>query len=170
MLPDYDASLSTAFIKVDPAWLRYGLTLQEFKVLLALAKHANWSRDNGAIGRCYPSRETIANHTGMHPTHVSEALRGLQGAGLVTTVRLGLKNVYYVRQVGQIEPMPPSGPVPFFQFLADHGVRFMLKENGRLDYRGGSELLPVGHLLYAILGDYMQLKRSKHREILLQIK
>jgi len=129
------------------------LGAREFRVLLALSLHADW-RPAG-FGRCYPKRDTIALATNLQVSHVSEAVSALSEVGLITVVRLGRKNVYYVRQIGSSEPMPPSDAEPFFTYLRGLGIRLIVAPDGQLHYATGShrfENLPG--LARAIFNDY----------------
>lgn len=141
------------FAKCDATWLALNLGGRELRVLLALSLHADW-RPTG-LGRCYPKRDTIALTTGLQVSHVSEAIGALAKLGLITVVRLGRKNVYYVRPVGSVDPMPPSDAEPFFRYLRGRGVRLTLTAGNQLAYGPESakfEQLPP--LLRAIFNDY----------------
>jgi hypothetical protein len=140
----------------DPAWLRLDLTARQLRVLLALSLHADWSI--AGTGRCYPKRETIAAETGLQVSQVSEAVRALaEDYGVLTVVRLGRKNIYYVRPVGADERMPPSGAVPFFEHLRTRGV-MLLFQDGKLyqasEARTQLEQLPK--LYTAVTSDYIR--------------
>jgi hypothetical protein len=115
-------STTLRFARCDPEWLALGLSGRALRVLLALSLHADWSK---GFGRCLPHRETIASLTKLHASHVSEAVRELAHEHrLITIVRLGRKNVYYIREIGSAARMPPSDPESFFAHLEELGVRF----------------------------------------------
>jgi len=142
------------FAKCDPAWLGMDLTERELKVILALSLHANWAALGH--GRCFPKRDTLALATKLQISHISEAVRSLsERHGLITVVRLGRKNLYYVRAIGVTERMPPSNAVPFFKYLGNLGVRLVLAD-GQLAYAPGSKRLEDRSLLLAIVSDYVQ--------------
>ena len=138
----------------DPAWLTMDLTARELRVLLALSLYADWTQTGH--GRCYPKRDTLALTTGLEISHVSESVRSLSATHhLITVVRFGRKNVYYVRAIGATELMPPSDPQPFFEHLAHRGVRLNVVD-GHVVYDPDTRLkldqLPP--LYKAIVSDY----------------
>jgi len=148
------ASSRGRFAKCDEEWLRLPLGGRELRVLLALSLHADWRA--AGHGRCYPKRDTLALSTNLQVSHVSEAVGTLAAAGLITVVRLGRKNVYYVRAIGSNDTMPPSNAEPFFSYLRYLGIRLMIHD-GKLQYAPGSrtfEDLPP--LLRAIFNDYVR--------------
>lgn len=119
------ATTRSRFAKCDPGWLQLDLTGRQLRVLLALSLHADWS-PNG-YGRCFPRRDTLALETKLQVSHVSEAVGELSDTHrLLTIVRLGRKNVYYVREMGSTSLMPPSDPDPFFEYLGKLGVHLNL--------------------------------------------
>jgi hypothetical protein len=119
---DGTGSTSLGFARCDPDWLALGLSGRALRVLLALSLHADWSR---GFGRCLPHRETIASLTRLQASHVSEAIKELaQKHRLITVVRIGRKNVYYIREIGAGGHMPPSDPASFFAYLGKLGIRF----------------------------------------------
>jgi len=70
--------------------------------------------------------------TRLQVSHVSEAVRELSLVHrLITVVRLGRKNVYYVRPIGDVGAMPPSDPEPFFEYLGQLGIRLMMVDGPR---------------------------------------
>ncbi len=144
------------FALCDPAWLTVELTARELRVLLALSLYADWTQTGH--GRCYPKRDTLALTTDLEVSHVSESVRTLaETHRLITVVRFGRKNVYYVRAIGETKPMPPSNPPPFFEHLAHSGVRLNLV-NGQVVYDPGTRL-KLDHLppIYkAIVSDYVR--------------
>ncbi len=147
---------SPKFAMCDPAWLRMELTARELRVLLALSLYADWSKTGH--GRCYPRRDTLALATDLEISHVSESVRTLSRVHhLLTVVRLGRKNIYYVRAIGETAPMPPSDAVPFFRHLAHHGVRFRLVD-GQLVYSRTTKyrLEELPPLSAAIASDYIR--------------
>lgn len=132
------------------------LTVRELRVLLALSLYADWSQTGH--GRCYPRRDTLAITTDMEISHVSESVRTLATAHhLISVVRLGRKNIYYVRAIGQTEAMPPSDPLPFFRYLATRGMRFNLID-GQLvyDLETRIKLDKLSPLHAAIVSDYVR--------------
>lgn len=140
----------------DPAWLTMELTARELRVLLALSLYADWTQTGH--GRCYPKRDTLALTTGLEISHVSESVRALADVHhLITVVRFGRKNVYYVRAIGETKPMPPSNPQPFFEHLAHCGVRLTLL-NGQVVYdpRSRLKLEQLAPLYKAIVSDYVR--------------
>jgi hypothetical protein len=140
------------FAKCDPAWLQMDLSGRELRVLLALSLHADW-RPKGQ-GRCYPKRDTLALTTRLQISHVSEAIGTLsEEHRLITVVRLGRKNVYYIRPVGDDKPMPPSNAEPFFRFLGERNYFFAAHE-GSIQYLPGSKNLADEPLLLMIFSDY----------------
>jgi len=141
----------TRFAKCDAEWLKLSLAGRELRVLLALSLHADW-RPNG-WGRCYPKRETLALATNMQVSNVSEAVRELAKQGLITVVRLGRKNIYYVRAMGSTAKMPPSDPEPFFAYLRERGVRLQPTTDGKFIY--GAESFKIEGIDRAIFSDYM---------------
>lgn len=149
------------FAMVDKNWLLLPLQGVELKVLIALALHANWTRDG--LGRCFPKRETIARECNIGVTQVSEALRSLTDLGVVTAVRFGRKNVYYVRPIGATYEMPPSNAGPFFTYLRRLGIKVEVKSDGSIHYTADSKKFEdFPRLLYAIFEDYVRgLKGSK---------
>jgi hypothetical protein len=114
------------FAKCDEEWLKMDLSSRELRVLLALSLHADWRA--GGHGRCFPKRDTLAISTGLQISHVSEAVGTLARLRVITVVRLGRKNIYYVRGVGSTLPMPPSDPDPFFAWLGEQGLKLALLE------------------------------------------
>lgn len=144
------------FAKCDPAWLRMDLSGRELRVLLALSLHADW-RPKGH-GRCFPKRDTLALATQLQVSHVSEAIATLSKVHrLITVVRLGRKNVYYIRQVGDDKPMPPSDAAPFFEFLGQRGYLFApIEGKSRVAYLPESRNLTDAPLLLAIFSDYVR--------------
>ena len=149
------------FAMVDKNWLLLPLQGVELKVLISLALHANWTRDG--LGRCFPKRETIARECNIGVTQVSEALRRLTHLRVVTAVRLGRKNIYYVRPVGADYEMPPSNASPFFRYLRLQGITLDVKSDGSINYGAGSEKFDEHPpLLKAVFEDYVRgLKGSK---------
>lgn len=144
------------FAKCDPAWLTLELSGRELRVLLALSLHANWTTKG--FGRCFPRRDTLALTTRMQVSHVSEAVRSLSVVHrLITVVRLGRKNVYYVRPMGDTSPMPPSDPDPFFEYLSRLGIRLMLADGQRkVAYAAGSRSFDdFPGILLMIFADYV---------------
>ncbi len=94
-------------------------------MLIALSFHADWSPKG--FGRCFPRRDTLALETKLQVSHVSEAVSELAYThGLITVVRLGRKNVYYVREIGATSTMPPSDPDSFFKYLGQLGIYIKL--------------------------------------------
>ncbi len=156
------------FAKCDADWLRLSLGGRELRVLLALSLHADW-RPNG-LGRCYPKRDTLALTTNLQVSHVSEAVKSLADEGLITVVRLGRKNLYYVRQIGSTERMPPSDPEPFFAYLRQLGIRLAITPAGHLQYVTGSrnfnELSPI---VRAIFDDYIKGLIPRKRSAVLEL-
>lgn len=145
---------STRFAKCDAEWLKLSLGGRQLRVLLALSLHADW-RPRG-LGRCYPKRDTLALTTNMQISHVSEAVRELSEQGLITVVRLGRKNIYYVRPMGATVPMPPSDPEPFFRHLREKGIRLQVAADGNLHYTAdGRKFEDLDPLLRAIFSDYV---------------
>lgn len=150
------------FAKCDEEWLKMDLSSRELRVLLALSLHADWRA--GGHGRCFPKRDTLAISTGLQISHVSEAVGTLAKLRLITVVRLGRKNIYYVRGIGSTLPMPPSDPNPFFAWLGEQGLKLGLIEvperpgASTLARDPGSQRQPneleEWPLLAAILGDY----------------
>lgn len=145
------------FAKCDPEWLTLELKGRDLRVLLALSLHADWSPKG--FGRCFPRRDTLALTTRLQVSHVSEAVRELsQVHRLITVVRLGRKNVYYVRPIGETAPMPPSDPGPFFEYLGRLGIRLLPLEAGsrKVGYAEQSRRLDeLPGLLLAIFSDYV---------------
>lgn len=123
------------------SWVGLDVTDKAFRVLVALAVHANWDKKKGSTGICNPSRETIMAKTGLrYSTRVSEALRELESVRVITTVRADRNNRYFVRNPGHTYQMPPSDPVgtqpaqtghEFFRAACQRG-RFASDESGRL--------------------------------------
>ncbi len=147
---------SPRFAMCDPAWLRMELTARELRILLALSLYADWTKTGD--GRCYPRRDTLALTTDLEISHVSESVRTLSSTHhLITVVRLGRKNIYYVRAIGETAPMPPSDPVPFFRYLAHRGVRLNLIE-GHIVYDPETRLKldQLSPLHVAIVSDYVR--------------
>jgi hypothetical protein len=143
------------FAKVDQNWLQLPLTGIELKVLIALSLHASWTKTG--MGRCYPKRETIARECKIQVSQVSEALRKLAELRIVTVVRLGRKNIYYVRPVGETIEMPPSNPEPFFAYLKTQGIRLRIDADGSLHYAPDSRTFEQSPpLLKAIFDDYLR--------------
>jgi hypothetical protein len=144
------------FAKCDPTWLQMDLTGRELRVLIALSLHADW-RPNG-LGRCFPKRDTLALTTRLQISHISEAVKTLSDDDhrLITVVRLGRKNIYYVRPVGETAPMPPSNAERFFKYLAEHGyfLGFANQNLKELGYLNGSKNLGNDPLLLSMLSDY----------------
>lgn len=154
-LPGQPAEKKRArFAKCDEAWLSMDLTARELRVLLALSLHANWTEFGH--GRCFPKRDTLALTTKLQISHISEAVRALsQKHGLITVVRLGRKNIYYVRAIGRTERMPPSDADPFFNYLGTLGIKLALTDDDQLTYMPNSKKLEnFDTLLRAILSDY----------------
>lgn len=151
----------TPFAKVDQTWLQLPLTGIELKVLIALSLHASWTKTG--MGRCYPKRETIARECRIQVSQVSEALRKLSDLRVVTVVRLGRKNIYYVRPIGEAGEMPPSNPEPFFAYLKAQGIRVRIDAEGALHYATDSRTFEDSPpLLKAIFDDYLRgLKGAK---------
>jgi len=89
----------------------------------------------------------------LQVSHVSEAVRTLAEAGLITVVRLGRKNIYYVRDMGATFAMPPSDVEPFFRYLRQLGIRIVAAPDG-LHYAPGSRKLDEFPLAHAIFNDY----------------
>jgi hypothetical protein len=89
----------------------------------------------------------------MQVSNVSEAVRELAKQGLITVVRLGRKNIYYVRAMGSATKMPPSDPEPFFEYLRELGVRLQLSADGKFIY--GAESFKIEGIERAIFSDYM---------------
>jgi len=153
------------FAMCDPAWLKLDLTARQLRVLLALSLHADW-RATGS-GRCYPKRDTIASETGLQISQVSEAVRALSDEyRLLTVVRLGRKNIYYVRPVGSSDPMPPSGAAPFFEHLAHRGVGLTIQDDKLYQIaESHANLNDLPKLYTAILSDYIHgLPKQRIRE------
>ncbi len=126
----HDPPARLRFAKCDPSWLTLDLNGRDLRVLLALSLHADW-RAKG-FGRCFPRRDTLALTTRLQVSHVSEAVRELSVTHrLITVVRLGRKNVYYVRPIGDTTPMPPSDAAPFFDYLGRLGIRLLPVEGQR---------------------------------------
>lgn len=67
------------FAKVSADLIAADLTRNELKVALALLLHADGE------GVCWPSAETIAEHSGLSRSSVFAALKGLKGKGWVTS-------------------------------------------------------------------------------------
>jgi hypothetical protein len=144
------------FAMCDPTWLTADLTARELRVLLALSLYADWTQTG--YGRCYPKRDTIALATGLEISHVSESVRTLSDVHhLISVVRFGRKNVYYVRVIGETKPMPPSNAQPFFEHLAHNGVRLNLV-NGEVVYDPDTpkRLEHLTPLYKAIVSDYVR--------------
>ncbi len=152
------AERRTRFAKCDPAWLTLDLSGRELRVLLALSLHADWTAQGH--GRCFPKRDTLALVTKLQISHVSESIRTLSTKHrLITVVRLGRKNIYYVRAIGETAPMPPSDPEPFFRWLGEQGIRLTLTDDGRPAYLPGSRRfddVASSLLLQSILSDYVR--------------
>lgn len=141
------------FAKCDADWLQLPLAGRELRVLLALSLHADW-RPNG-LGRCYPKRDTLALTTNLQVSHVSEGVRALAEAGLITVVRLGRKNIYYVREIGSTAPMPPSDAEPFFLYVRRFGIRLELSPDRKFQYAPGSRKFDeFPRIVRAIFSDY----------------
>lgn len=144
------------FAMCDATWLKMNLTARELRVLLALSLHADWSVTGH--GRCYPKRDTLALATDLEISHVSESVRTLSDVHhLICVVRLGRKNIYYVRQIGSTTPMPPSDAGPYFTYLSQRGVRFVLV-GGELAYATDTARVvdELGTLHRAIISDYQR--------------
>ena len=142
------------FAKCDAAWLQLPLAGRDLRVLLALSLHADW-RPEG-LGRCYPKRDTLALTTNLQVSHVSEGIRALAEDGIITVVRLGRKNVYYVREIGSTDRMPPSDAEPFFAHLRHLGIRIVTSPDAKFIYAPGSRKFEeFPKLLRAIFSDYV---------------
>jgi hypothetical protein len=155
MLPALnEGAAKKRFAKCDASWLQMDLTGRALRVLLALSLHADW-RPSG-LGRCFPKRDTLALTTRLQISHISEAVKELSNAKLITVVRLGRKNIYYVRPVGDVSPMPPSNAVPFFRHLAELGYYVMFADESfkSMQYAPDSRNLAEEPLLMSILSDY----------------
>ena len=155
LVPSRAAQKQPAFAKVDKEWLHLPLSGTEFKVLVCLSLHANWA--TMGLGRCFPKRETLARECGIQVSQVSEALRKLTALGVITAVRLGRKNIYYVRPVGERYEMPPSNPEPFFAHIAASGIRVQATAGGGLSYAPGSKHFEDFQPVYrAVFDDYVR--------------
>jgi len=86
------------------AVLDRNLKFESLKVLMAIAKHAD------PAGRCFPSRGSLAESTGIHPVNVSKATRKLVELGWLTKKRRnGRSSIYYLRVPGsQVTKQVPS--------------------------------------------------------------
>jgi DNA-binding transcriptional MocR family regulator len=87
----------------EPAWGKFyldwpidKLTGAETKVLCILDGHAR-------NGTSKPSRRTIARRTGLHPSTVSECIKGLEHAGIISVRRSGRG------RPNQYDLIPPAG-------------------------------------------------------------
>ncbi len=152
---DGTAPALSRFARCDPSWLQLGLSGRELRVLLALSLHADWSK---GFGRCFARRDALASETRLQVSHVSEAVRELAYKHrLITVVRIGRKNVYYIREIGATSPMPPSDPEPFFEYLGRLGIRlrFTLFPLGFHYHAGSRTFDEFPGILAQIFSDYM---------------
>lgn len=91
---------------VDTAWLPL-LTHTELKVLTALAAHADLDR-----GTCWPSKTTIARHTGLGDmAQIRRALKSLEKKGAVhRQARIGTTTLYWLKPPPDNEDVFQSFP------------------------------------------------------------
>lgn len=133
-----------SFLRSAAAWERTEVGGTDKLVLLALADF-----ENDKNGKCYPSREDIAEKCGVSVPTVRRALAQLKAAGLVSWIegRSGIANEYtfkFAKKQGATSPTGQNDPV-IGSNLSPHRVKLTPQPGINQESTGVKPKAPSGH-------------------------